>query len=207
MHSWLVGLGLGFFVALQVGPMSLFLVRSTLRGGLRTGLAIGLGIATIDGLYAAVGAAGVAPLLSLQPVRVALGAVGACVLIVIGLRNLWSAFALRLGAETSAEIATPRRALIASLAGTASNPSTIVSWAAIFAAASTAGAAKGDAGAALLVSGVAIGSLAWVSVLSAGTAVLRRAAGARAVRLADAVSGLAMLGFGAVLARETAHAR
>lgn len=34
MHSTLVGFGLGFFVALQLGPMSLFLVRSTLRAGL-----------------------------------------------------------------------------------------------------------------------------------------------------------------------------
>ena len=44
----LVGFGLGFFVALQFGPMSLFLVRSTLRGGWMVGLAIGAGIAIID---------------------------------------------------------------------------------------------------------------------------------------------------------------
>ena len=58
MHSALVGFGLGFFVALQLGPMSLLLIRSTLRSGLRVGLAIGAGIAVVDGLYAAAGAAG-----------------------------------------------------------------------------------------------------------------------------------------------------
>ena len=42
------GVGLGFAVGAQPGPMSLFLVRSTLRGSLRTGLAIGAGIALID---------------------------------------------------------------------------------------------------------------------------------------------------------------
>ncbi len=53
MHSLVVGFGLGFLVALQLGPMSLFLIRSTLRRGWAVGLAIGAGIAVIDGLYAA----------------------------------------------------------------------------------------------------------------------------------------------------------
>mgnify|MGYP007009048284 CR=1 FL=1 len=43
MHALYIGFGLGFLVALQLGPMSLFLVRSTLRGGLFVGLAIGAG--------------------------------------------------------------------------------------------------------------------------------------------------------------------
>jgi threonine/homoserine/homoserine lactone efflux protein len=137
-----VGFGLGFFVALQLGPMSLFLIRTTLRGGLVGGVAIGAGIAVVDGLYAAAGAAGVSPLLGIQPLRLALGVIGATVLIGLGLRTLYTAFRVRLGAETPSEVATPRRAFLTSLAGTASNPLTIASWAAIFAAASTAGAAR-----------------------------------------------------------------
>ena len=53
MHALTIGFGLGFLVALQLGPMSLFLVRSTLRGGWRSGSAIGAGIALVDALYAA----------------------------------------------------------------------------------------------------------------------------------------------------------
>ena len=49
MRSIAIGFGLGFLVALQLGPMSLFLVRSTLRGGPAAGLGVGLGIATVDG--------------------------------------------------------------------------------------------------------------------------------------------------------------
>jgi putative LysE/RhtB family amino acid efflux pump len=41
MHSGLLGFALGFFVALQLGPMSLLLIRSTLRGGWIVGAAIG----------------------------------------------------------------------------------------------------------------------------------------------------------------------
>ena len=50
MHALIVGYGLGLFVAAQLGPMSLFLIRSTLRSSLATGLAIGAGIATVDGI-------------------------------------------------------------------------------------------------------------------------------------------------------------
>ena len=59
MHTVLVGFGFGFLVAMQLGPMSLFLVRSTLVGGWSVGLAIGAGVALIDAAYALCGAAGV----------------------------------------------------------------------------------------------------------------------------------------------------
>ena len=55
VHALIVGFGLGFLVALQLGPMSLFLIRSTLRRGWGVGLAIGAGIAVVDALYAAAG--------------------------------------------------------------------------------------------------------------------------------------------------------
>ena len=196
MHSLLVGFGLGFLVALQLGPMSLLLIRSTLRGGWAVGLAIGAGIAVVDALYAAAGAAGAAPLLTIEPVRLGLGLVGASVLLVLGVRTLHAAFRVRLGGEVPAEIAQPRRAFLTALAGTASNPLTIVSWAAIFAAASVAGAPS----AVLLVAGVGAGSLTWVCLLATGTAIARRALGERAVRAADAVAGAGLLGFGSLLA-------
>jgi putative LysE/RhtB family amino acid efflux pump len=200
VHAFAAGFGLGFFVALQLGPMSLFLMRTTLRAGWLAGLAVGAGIAVVDALYAACGAAGAAPFLVFEPVRLALGLVGAGVLIALGARTLYSAFRVRLGGELDAEVATPRRAFLTSLAGTASNPLTIASWAAIFAAASAAGAAHTPGGAALLVAGVGLGSLAWVSALASGTALARRAIGRRAVRVADTIAGLGLVGFGGALA-------
>jgi putative LysE/RhtB family amino acid efflux pump len=206
VHALLVGFGLGFLVALQLGPMSLFLIRSTLRRGWAVGLAIGAGIAVVDALYAAAGAAGAAPLLAIGPLRTVLGLGGAAVLIVLGLRTLQSAFRVRHGLEVPSEVADPRRAFLTSLAGTASNPSTIASWAAIFAAASVAGAAEGSGGAVALVAGVGLGSLAWVTVLATAVAVARRAAGERALRTADAIAGTGLVGFGGALAYGSVHA-
>src|SRR5579872_95074 len=142
MHAAVVGFGLGFLVALQVGPMTLFLMRSTLRAGWRSGLAVAAGIAVVDGLYAAAGAAGVTPLLGAPFLRVALGLLGALVLIVLGLRTLRDAFRVRLGGESDFEVASPGRTFLTALAGTASNPLTIASWAAIFAAANASGAVQ-----------------------------------------------------------------
>jgi len=200
VQALLVGFGLGFLVALQLGPMSLFLIRSTLRRGWGVGLAIGAGIAVVDALYAAAGAAGAASLLTIGPLRLILGLVGAAVLIVLGIRTLYSAFRVRQGLEVPSEVADPHRAFLTSVAATASNPTTIASWAAIFAAASVAGATDSSGGAVALVAGVALGSLAWVTVLATVIAIVRRAAGERAIRTADAVAGAGMLGFGCVLA-------
>ncbi len=200
MQALVVGFGLGFLVALQLGPMSLFLIRSTLRRGLAVGLAIGAGIAIVDALYAAAGAAGAASLLTIGPLRLILGLVGAAVLIVLGIRTLYSAFRVRQGLEVPSEVADPRRAFLTSLAATASNPTTIASWAAIFAAASVAGATDSSGGAVALVAGVALGSLAWVTVLATVIAVARRAAGERAMRVADVIAGAGLIGFGCALA-------
>lgn len=199
MDALTLGFGLGFLVALQLGPMSLFLVRSTLAGGWHAGLAVGAGIAVIDAAYAAAGAAGAAPLLAIGPLQTALGIVGAAVILVLGARTLHSARRPRAIAGAKAAT-TPRRAFLTSLAGTAANPATIVSWAAVFAAAGAAGAADEGVGAALLVAGVGLGSLAWVSLLATGTAGAGRAVGPRAIRVADVIAGAGLLAFGVALA-------
>src|SRR3954447_4584356 len=138
MHAFAAGFGVGFLVAAQLGPLSLFLIRSTLRGRLAVGLAIGAGIAVIDCLYAALGAAGAAPLLEVPGLRTVLGLIGALVLVYLGIKTLLSAYRVRAGLEADDEVASPRKAFLTSLGATASNPLTIASWAAIFAAASTA---------------------------------------------------------------------
>jgi len=202
VHAALVGFGLGFFVALQLGPISLFMIRSTLRGGLWIGLSIGAGIALIDALYATLGVAGAAPLVSIGPVRVVLGLVGGAVLVVLGLRTLYSAFRVRSGGETELEVSSRRRAFATAVIATASNPLTIVSWAAIFAGATAAAAAGTAGGAALLVIGVAAGSATWFALLATGVASARRALGRRMMRVADVVAGLGLIGFGGLLVYE-----
>jgi len=202
MTALLAGFALGFFVAAQLGPISLLAIRSTLRSGVLVGLSIGAGVAVIDTLYAAAGAAGAAGLLAIEPLRLAFGLLGAAVLSVLGARTLWSAFRIRMGGESREELATPRAAFLTALVATASNPLTIASWAAVFAAASTAGAAAAG-GAALLLAGVGLGSLTWMTLLAGGVSLARRRVGPRLLRAVDGVAGAGILGFGGLLAYRT----
>jgi putative LysE/RhtB family amino acid efflux pump len=198
-----IGFGMGLLVAAQIGPMSLFLIRSVLRGSLRIGLAIGAGIAVIDTLYAAAGAAGAAPVLSIESVRIVFGLAGAVVLAVLGMRTLYGALRVRLGGEADEEVATPRRAFVTALVATASNPLTIASWAALFAAASVAGAADTTPSAVALLAGVGLGSLTSVTALAVGVALSRRWVGPRLLRAVDTAAAAGLLGFAGVLGFRT----
>jgi threonine/homoserine/homoserine lactone efflux protein len=197
------GLGLGFLVAAQVGPIWLLCARSVLRGQLVTGLAIGAGAALVDLAYACLGVAGAAQLLRVMALRLALGLVGTAVLLALGARTLWSAFRVRAGGETQAELASPLRALRVSLAATASNPLTIASWGAVFAAASAASVATSTATTSAMLAGIGVGSFAWFSILSLGMTALRQRIGDRGLRAADTLAGLGLLGFGGLLGWRT----
>jgi putative LysE/RhtB family amino acid efflux pump len=200
------GFVLGFLVGAQVGPIWLLCVRSTLRQGWRVGVAIGAGAAIVDTLYAALGVAGASALLEVTALRLALGLIGAAVLAAIGLKTLWSAFRVRLGAEATEEVVTPRRALATSLGATASNPLTIASWAAIFSAASTASLAGSASTTVALLAGVAAGSLGWFLVLASGVALARRRVGPRLLQAVDAGAGLGVLAFAGLLGYRTLRA-
>jgi putative LysE/RhtB family amino acid efflux pump len=199
MAALATGFGLGFLVAAGVGPIWLLCLRTSVRFGFPSGFAVGAGAAAVDTLYAALGVAGAAGLLAIDPLRITLGAVGAVVLAVLGLRTMWSAFRVRLGGEATAEVASPRRAFATSLAATASNPMTILSWAAVFSAASTAGADRPLP----LVAGVGLGSVAWFTILSLSASLARRRVGNRTVQIVDVVSGAGILGFAGVLGYKT----
>jgi threonine/homoserine/homoserine lactone efflux protein len=202
MSSLVVGFGLGLFVGAQPGPVSLLCVRSVLRGALASGIAIGAGAAAIDLLYAGLGLAGAATLLEAEALRIAFGVTGALVLGFIGARTLWAAFRVRLGGELDEEVASPRRAFATAVAATASNPLTIATWAAIFTAASAAAvgdAATSGSGAALMLGGVALGTLTAFTLLSLLVAAVRDRFGPRLLATVDAVAGAGLLGFAGLL--------
>ena len=193
------GLALGFLVAAQVGPIWLLCARTALRHGLLGGLAVGLGAALVDTAYASLGAAGMARLLELPALHTALGLAGAAVLLVLGARTLWSAWRPRPAEGLDSRAISPLAALRVSLIATASNPLTIATWAAIFAATAAAGVARSVLGIAAFLGGVAAGSMSWFAILSVGMTILGRRLGAPALRVADLVAGGGLVGFALLL--------
>lgn len=203
LPALLAGLGIGALAAANVGPIWLLCVRTSARFGFRPGAAIGVAAATVDLAYAVLGALGAAALLQVAPLRIALGLLGASVLVFLGVRTLRDAWRVRLGAEDDSEVVEPRQALRTGLVATASNPLTILTWGAVFSGAAVADLAAGPASAAAFVLGIGLGSL----LLHLGLAGIASALGSRmgdtALRWTDAISGIGLIGFGALLGART----
>ena len=180
--------------------MTLLVVRSVVRGALITGLAMALAVGLVDALYAAAGVAGAAPLLQIGALK-----------LVLGLARRGGADRARRCARCTARSAsgsaarptprsaTPRRAFATAFAATASNPLTIASWAAVFAATTTAGATDSAAGTVALLIGVGLGSLGWYVALTCVVALARRHIGDGLVRGVDLVAGAGLVVFGGLL--------
>ena len=199
----LAGFGIGLLVALQVGPIFLLCARTSARFGFRPGAAIGMGAATVDLVYAVLGALGASLVLQAAPLRLTLGLAGAAVLAWIGGRTLHDAFRVRLGGESEVEVLTAGAAYRTSLLATASNPLTILTWAAVFSGAAVSDLAGEPWHAVAFVLGTALGSLA----LHLGLAGVMSAVGARlgetSLRVIDVISGVGLIVFGAVLGVRT----
>lgn len=202
MTAVTLGFGMGFLVAAQVGPIWLLCARSALRGGVRVGLAIGLGAAVIDTAYASVGVLGASSLLQIPGLRLVLGLAGAAVILFLGLCHLLAAIRVRSGLETGVEVQSPAWALRTSLVATAANPMTIAAWGAIFTTASASHLAGAGLQVPLLLLGVGTGSLSWFACLSAAMAGLAAVVPTRTpyVRLLDILASLGLVGFGGLMA-------
>jgi threonine/homoserine/homoserine lactone efflux protein len=205
VSSLLVGFGLGLFVAAQIGPVSLLIVRSVVRGNFRIGLAMATAVALVDLGYAALGLAGVARALeATDGVRVVLGFVGAAVLAALGLRAMWIGFRARFGLETAEEVGTPRHAFATAFVATAFNPLTIALWTAA-APAAVSGGSRSSVGTAALLVGVGLGTLTWYTAFAGAIALARRRIGPRLLAAIDIGAGAGILGFGTYLGYRTAH--
>jgi putative LysE/RhtB family amino acid efflux pump len=195
------GLGIGLVLAAQVGPVTLLIVRSVLRGGraFAVGLAMACAVAAIDLAYATLGLAGVGRLTNGGAVRVSLAFASAAILIAIGLRTAWIGFQARVGLERPEDTVAPGRAFLTAVAATALNPLTIALWTVSFPAAAP-DATTGSVGAAApFLLGVGLGTLSWYAGFSTAVALTRRRVGERLLRVVDVATGCGLVGFGTLL--------
>jgi threonine/homoserine/homoserine lactone efflux protein len=194
MGLFFEGIIIGFAIAAPVGPIGVLCIRRTLAEGRASGFVSGLGAATADAVYCSVAALGLTFVANLL--------VGG----ELWLRLVGGAFLIFLGVKTflalPAERATPagRSGLLGAYASTffltLTNPTTILSFAAIFAGLG-AGDANGDAlSAMLLVLGVFLGSALWWLILSGTAGLFRVKLSARGLQWVNRVSGTVIATFG-----------
>jgi len=192
---FLRGLAIGFGIAAPVGPIGILCIRRTLADGRAIGFAAGLGAATADALYGAVAAFGLTLVsTALVGQRVWLQAIGGLFLCYLGIRT-WMA------APATAAAATRRgpglvTAWATTFALTVTNPTTILSFAAIFAGLGLGSGAGGYGSASVMVLGVFLGSAFWWLLLSTGVGLLRSSISPTHLRWVNRVAAAIIAAFG-----------
>ncbi|MEU4678232.1 LysE family transporter [Micromonospora sp. NPDC023737] len=194
-RAFLAGLVAGYGVAVPVGAIAVLILGLSARTSFRVGAAAALGVATADGLYAAVAALGGAALAAvIAPAAGPLRVVAAVVLLAIAALTTWRAFRPR---PTEARrggggLDNPGRAFAGVLALTLLNPATVVYFTALVLG--RGDAADSDPWAAVLfVLGAFVASASWqLLIAGGGTLVGRTLAGPRG-RLLTALASSAII--------------
>ncbi|MBK9942814.1 MAG: LysE family transporter [Kouleothrix sp.] len=165
------GLLIGFSIAAPVGPIGALCIRRTLANGRAAGLLSGLGAATADACYGCVAGFGltfISGMLIRQQLWLKL--IGGLFLCYLGVRTLLAHPAAHAANASGAGLLG---AYTSTLLLTLTNPTTILSFVAVFAGLGLANAAGDYGQAALLVLGVFAGSALWWLLLSGGVSLLR----------------------------------
>jgi threonine/homoserine/homoserine lactone efflux protein len=202
---FLRGFIIGFSIAAPVGPIGVLCIRRTLTQGRAAGFVSGLGAATADAAYGGVAGFG---LTAISGVLIGqqrlLRLIGGLFLLYLGARTLAAGPASTAGPAGSGRPVeeTDHRGLLGAYASTLvltlTNPLTILTFAAIFAGLGLAAAPAEYGSAALLVSGVFLGSGTWWFILSGGAAVLRDRLRPGGLRWISRISGGIILAFGLI---------
>ncbi|HXT10698.1 MAG TPA: LysE family transporter [Candidatus Angelobacter sp.] len=182
----LKGAIIGFSIAAPVGPIGVLCIRRSLSNGRTVGLVTGLGAATADATYGAVAGFGLTAVSSfLIRQKFWLSFLGGIFLCYLGARTFISKPAKQ-SDETQTAGLVP--AYLSTLILTFTNPTTILSFIAVFAGLGLAAAANYTA-ASQLVAGVFFGSALWWLLLSSAVAIFRARISEPVMQMVNRVSG------------------
>ena len=196
MNFFTKGLILGFTIAAIVGPIGILCIRRTLQFGRWSGLFSGLGAALADALYALIAAFGLTFVSNfLIAAQFWLQLIGGGFLLYLG----WKTFRTKPHPQ---EIQVSHKTLITDFVSTffltLTNPTTILSFLAIFAGLGLATFQGDYSQASMLVLGVFLGSSVWWLLLSEGLTFFRKRLSQKVMRAINRVAGVVIAGFGLV---------
>lgn len=195
--TWMLvkGAGIGFAVAAPVGPIGMLCIRTTLERGRVAGFCAGLGAAVADTIFAGIGAYGVNLIGAfLDAERLWFSVIGGLFLIAFG--GHLARTEPNLANSESREV--PKGLLadfLMTLVLTLANPTTILSFAAVFAGLSGVIGFSLEAVPALLI-GVFLGSAGWWLTLSGVVALIRHRIDHQTMVWINRIAGAALVVFG-----------
>jgi len=192
----LVGYGMviGVILAAPIGPINIEIITRGLRHGFRNGWYVGLGALTADTLYATIIVSGLAPVADRPALRVPLFLAGAAMLGWVGLNSLRNA--QHPPATSGIDAPKGHRSFVTGFLIAALNPMGIVYWLSVGSALVAEAVDRvGRAGAPVLVGGVFLGLLVWVTSISVVAQISRRFVTGNGMRWITGASGVLILGF------------
>lgn len=190
----LQGLTIGFLIAAPVGPIGILCIRRTLAGGRLLGFLTGMGAATADAFYGAVAGFGLTAISGfLLEFQTVISLIGGAFLIYLGIGS-WKQRS-ELSKSESTDATALGKAYASTIFLTITNPSTILSFLAVFAGLGIGTMAASYGSAAALVTGVFLGSAFWWLMLSSFVVLFRQATLSK-LALINKVSGVLLIGFG-----------
>jgi len=202
MSPFLKGIAIGFSIAAPVGPIGVLCIHRSLAEGSLKGLITGLGAATADAAYGFAAAFGLTAVsIFLVDKQLWLSLFGGVFLCYLGITTIRSVLP-----NDSVSIASGSRfaAYASTFLLTLSNPTTILSFIAIFAGFGL-GVYESYAAASAMVLGVFLGSALWWIILSSTVGFFRTRLSQNWMSWVNRISGTTILGFGVIaLAKATA---
>lgn len=184
------GLVTGYAIAVPVGAVAALIIALSARDGWRVGAAAGLGVATVDGIYALVAVlAGKAVAELLGPVQDTLQVVSIVALLGIAVLTLLHSLRPSSGSGETAPAWSARKAWLTFVGITAVNPATVVYFAAIVLGGSVD--IDGPAEGTVFVAAAFLASASWqVLIASLGTGLGRWISGPRGRRATGVVAAV-----------------
>lgn len=166
------GFLIGLSIAAAVGPISILCIQRTLERGQLYGLISGLGAATADACYGSIAAFGltiISTFLLSQHLWIHL--LGGIFLLYLGIKTFRTH-----PAEKAAVVQANNflGAYLSTFLLTLTNPTTILSFLAIFAGIGVGVTSKSYVSAIIVVGGVFLGSVCWWVILTTGVSMLRK---------------------------------
>lgn len=188
---------IGLSIAAPVGPIGLLCMQRTLLGGTKAGLSCGLGAATADAIYGAIGAFGLTAATQLfTSLTTPLALFGGLFLIWMGFQLLRVSTASKAASINGGEGASSIKAFGSTMLLTLANPMTILSFVAVFSALNGS-MALSTGSATTMVVGVFAGSAAWWLMLSVVVSLIRHKIDPSVMGLINKAAGGLLLLFGA----------
>lgn len=197
MFDWIVlkGTIVGLLIAAPVGPINVLVIRRTLVHGRLAGLASGLGAALADTAFGAIAAFGISMLQTfLDEAHVAISLVGAAILVAMGVKLLRQPrLEISAGSDPTDLLGDFTSALFLTL----TNPVTVLSFMAVFAAFGVRPDGQIGLDDWLLLAGVAAGATIWWILVVEAVSLFRDRFTTTGLTWANRIAAIVILAFAA----------